>query len=444
MTEDFYDLLDVPPDASQDEIREAYREKVRVYHPDVNDDDRARAQFTAVKKAHEILADPVERQAYDRLGHRDYVAKRTSGIPSPEVWSSSDDGERAATEPSVGGSSATAGATSTSRSGSGTRSSSASGTTGSATGSTSRTASRTRSSGGQSTGSAGRSETNTGASTGTGPGGTSASSSRSHAGASGTTTSSDGGTAGRRAGAGAARQPAGSTAASSGRRLADNPVVRWWRRQHFALPLIWLSVLIYATGLAHFALENEDALAGLAAELAAVGADPAGLWTVLADGRHGLETPAAFVTRIQPVAPPIDPPAWDVALAGVVAAAVAIALAVRVGLREETWRPITINETILLALAVTVSTTLRGGPLLAGAVLMPLLFGVIVRHTRLRPGWKPSYLYVVPVLAPIAGLGAGLAGYGGLPAELLTFVVLPLAGASGLPLRATIMKRFGR
>lgn len=203
-------------------------------------------------------------------------------------------------------------------------------------------------------------------------------------------------------------------------------------------------MLVYTVGLAHYALENEGALGGLAAELAAVGADPAGLRTVLASGRHGLETPAAFVTRTQPVAPPIDPGAWDAALAGVVAVAVAIVFAARFRWREDVWAPLTIDETIFVSLALTVSTTIVGGPLLAGATLMPFLFGVIVRRTRQGPGWTPSYLYVVPVLAPIAGIGAGLAGYGALPAELLAFVALPLAGALGLPLRATIRKRFGR
>ena len=488
MTEDFYDLLDIPPDASQDEIKEAYREKVRVYHPDVNDDDRARAQFTAVKKAHEILGDPVERQAYDRLGHKDYVAKRTSGIPSPDVWSGSDsDGGDSddSSASSIGGS--TGGSSSRSRSGTSSKTSrttasasaSASGTgsTGS-TGSTSKTASQTRSSAGRSTGSGttgsgaetstrttNQSGTSTGTATGTeasasGSSARSQSASTSNSSAAsasaGGTATSDGGTANRYAGAGsgtgtnaasetASTSTSTSTGGASGRnRLADNPLVRWWRRQNFALPLIWLSVLIYAVGLAHFAFENEGALAGLARELAAVGADPAGVWTLLASGRHGLETPAAFVTRVQPVAPPIEPFAWDLTLAGLVATAVAIVLVARLRRREDTLAPLTIDETIFIALALALSTTIVGGPLLAGATLMPFLFGVIVRRTRVGPGWKPSYLYVVPVLAPIAGIGAGLAGYGGLPAELLAFVALPLAGALGLPLRATIRKRFGR
>ncbi len=77
--QDFYEVLDVDPDASRERIRRAYREKVKEYHPDVNDDSRARAQFTTVKRAEEVLTDGTERRAYDRLGHERYVAERLNG-----------------------------------------------------------------------------------------------------------------------------------------------------------------------------------------------------------------------------------------------------------------------------------------------------------------------------------------------------------------------------
>jgi len=99
---------------------------------------------------------------------------------------------------------------------------------------------------------------------------------------------------------------------------------------------------------------------------------------------------------------------------------------------------VTINETIVVALAVAATTTLIGGPLLAGAVLMPLLFAVIIRHTKRLPGWAPSYLYVVPVLAPAAGFGAAAVGGATLPVDLAAFVILPLLGGLALPLRTTV------
>jgi molecular chaperone DnaJ len=77
--QDFYEVLDVDPDASRERIRRAYRERVKEYHPDVNDDSRARAQFATIKRAEEVLTDGTERRAYDRLGHERYVAERLNG-----------------------------------------------------------------------------------------------------------------------------------------------------------------------------------------------------------------------------------------------------------------------------------------------------------------------------------------------------------------------------
>ncbi|PSP63742.1 molecular chaperone DnaJ [Halobacteriales archaeon QH_8_67_36] len=69
MSQDFYEILGVSRDASEDEIKEAYRQKAREYHPDVSDDPNAEEKFKKAKKAKEVLTDEEKRQMYDRMGH---------------------------------------------------------------------------------------------------------------------------------------------------------------------------------------------------------------------------------------------------------------------------------------------------------------------------------------------------------------------------------------
>lgn len=94
---DYYQVLGIEKQASQEEVKKAYRKLARKYHPDLNPDNKdAELKFKAVNEANEVLGDPEKRKRYDKYGEHWQHAeayeqaqkenvrqKRSQGRPNP-------------------------------------------------------------------------------------------------------------------------------------------------------------------------------------------------------------------------------------------------------------------------------------------------------------------------------------------------------------------------
>jgi molecular chaperone DnaJ len=80
---DYYEVLGVPKDASQDDLKQAFRRLARQYHPDVNKAADAEERFKEINEAFAILSDDEKRAAYDRYGHAG--VKGAGGAPDFSV-----------------------------------------------------------------------------------------------------------------------------------------------------------------------------------------------------------------------------------------------------------------------------------------------------------------------------------------------------------------------
>ncbi|REA05365.1 molecular chaperone DnaJ [Haloferax sp. Atlit-6N] len=370
MPVDFYELLGVERDAETAEIKQAFRQRAREYHPDVNDDERATAQFTVVRKAYEVLTDDAERADYDRMGHGTYVEKRLDGLTKFKYpgkagedggSGGSNAGDRSTSSRSSGrssssttssssSSSSSRSTSSSSRSSSSRRSSSGRASSSSSTASSSRSnrTSRSRTSGSASSSSSSRS---TGSTQSTTAGGSSRTRARnSQSGRTGTTGRFE-------------RERGGSESAAATASGSTNPLWYGWG-------VSLLALLAYLGGFA---------------------------WHLAGDG-------AGFVT----------------ALASLDTAAPATGLLAS--------SPLSLPSLAALQAAASTSTpTVLVFPV-AAALLAVSLAAVIARFGHAWTTW----FYALAATVPLALVAAGAVGVGRpVAVDLLGFVVCPLLGAGG-------------
>lgn len=84
---DFYEILEVPKNASEADIKKAYRKMALKFHPDKNPGDKsAEDKFKEAAEAYEVLSDPQKRERYNRYGH-DGVGNQGGGMSMDDIFS---------------------------------------------------------------------------------------------------------------------------------------------------------------------------------------------------------------------------------------------------------------------------------------------------------------------------------------------------------------------
>lgn len=66
---DYYEVLGIDRNATDEKIKKAFRKLAFKYHPDHNRDDGAEGKFKEINEAYEVLSNPDKRATYDRFGH---------------------------------------------------------------------------------------------------------------------------------------------------------------------------------------------------------------------------------------------------------------------------------------------------------------------------------------------------------------------------------------
>lgn len=81
----YYQILGIPRTAKQSEVKEAYLRLAKIYHPDLNQDEHARANFDQITEAYTTLIDLTQRYFYDQHGHSSEELRK-KGTPSIFDW----------------------------------------------------------------------------------------------------------------------------------------------------------------------------------------------------------------------------------------------------------------------------------------------------------------------------------------------------------------------
>mgnify|MGYP000008807267 CR=1 FL=1 len=353
MPADLYDVLGVPADAPAEELKRAYRERVRKYHPDVNDHPDGEAQFKLVKTAHDVLSDPAERKTYDRLGHHEYVAQHLDGLPPVSVFPDEDlpDGVTADDESTESGPS----------------------TTDSVTGTASSTGSPTETSTDSTTSDRSSSATaETGSTSGYGSAESSTSTTDGSSSTDGTTDASSTGRSDAESTTAGTDQDSWDAATSSTRTAtADSSVPEGVRRRRGLkrwYGVVVISLLLYAGGLGAYALPRRAAMRSFLGDVAA-----SPVPTLL--GTFPLSSPTEYVIGAVRAATAGTPTLGLVLLAGTVLLPLVVLTTVGRFGRGAAWVYALPSIAPALCLAVWPVVAIPAWGALLGLIVLPLLSG---------------------------------------------------------------------
>ena len=77
---DYYDVLGVSRNASDEDIKKAFRKLALKYHPDKNKSSGANDKFKEINEAYQVLGDPNQKAAYDQFGHAGVKGAQGAGF----------------------------------------------------------------------------------------------------------------------------------------------------------------------------------------------------------------------------------------------------------------------------------------------------------------------------------------------------------------------------